>query len=443
MSDPHGVRRRLRGFGQVPAVDAWELRSDSLAAITEQAVLSRGLGRSYGDAALPPADATRPVATTDLADRMLEFDAERGLLRAEAGLSLAELARVFLPQGWFTPVSPGTAHVTLGGMVAADVHGKNHHCAGTLGRHVERLRMRVASGRVLDVSRHEEPELFRATLGGMGLTGHILEVTLRLERVPSAWIWRESEQVPDSEALLRSLAEAGRDWPMTVAWLDASHPRGRGIVMRGHWAAVEEAPRTQPRPPRAPEIPFGLPRGVVNRHTLRIANALWYAAHGRRPRIGLVTPHAWFWPLDALRGWPRVYGPRGFTQYQCVVPPDPALLAELLACFRQAGGASFVTVLKDFGEQAEGLLSFPKPGLTLSLDIPIQPIRTRALVDALNERVIARGGRIYLAKDAFTRPEHFRAMYPELRAWLEVRHKWDPERRIASAQSRRLLGDDG
>ena len=443
MTDARGIQRRLRGFGNYPAIDAWELRSDALASSTEQAVLSRGLGRSYGDAALPPADSARPVATTDLADRLLEFEPESGLLRAEAGLSLAELARVFLPQGWFTPVSPGTAHVTLGGMVAADVHGKNHHRAGTLGQHVESLRMRVASGRVLDVSRREEPELFRATLGGMGLTGHILEVVLRLERVPSAWIWRESEQVSDAAALLWALREAGRDWPMTVGWLDTSHARGRGIVMRGRWAAVEEAPPAQPRAPRAPGVPFMAPRGLANRYTIGIANAFWYTVHGATPRAGLVTPHSWFWPLDAIRDWPRAYGPRGFTQYQCLIPYDAALLTELLARFRRAGGSSFVTVVKDCGAQGEGLLSFPKPGVTLALDIPIHPTRTRALVDQLNELVLEHGGRIYLAKDAFTRPEHFRAMYPELGAWLELRRKWDPDRRISSAQSRRLLGDDG
>jgi decaprenylphospho-beta-D-ribofuranose 2-oxidase len=442
MGDARGIRRTLRGFGNHPAIEGFELRSDSLTAITEQAVLSRGLGRSYGDAALPPADATRPVAVTDLADRMLEFDPRSGLLRAEAGLSLAELARVFLRQGWFSPVSPGTAHVTLGGMVAADVHGKNHHVGGTLGRHVERLRMRVASGRVLDVSRREEPELFRATLGGMGLTGHILEVTLRLERVPSAWISRESEQVPDVAALLWALREASRDWPMTVAWLDTSHARGRGIVHRGRWAAVEEAPPALPRSPRAPRLPFTLPHGVLNAHTIRLANALWYHAHGPSARTGLVTPNAWFWPLDAVRDWPRAYGPHGFTQYQCVVPSDPAVVSELLARFRQAGGMSFVTVVKDCGAQGEGMLSFPKPGVSLSFDVPIRA-RTRALVDALNDFAVEHGGRIYLAKDAFTRPEHFRAMYPELGAWLELRRKWDPERRISSAQSRRLLGEDG
>jgi decaprenylphospho-beta-D-ribofuranose 2-oxidase len=438
---PDGRLRELSGWGQHPVVRAVERRSEDLPEITRDAILTRGLGRAYGDASLPPEGAAAHVAASPLADRLLAFDPETGVLRAEAGLSLEHLNELFLPRGWAPPVSPGTAYVTLGGMVASDVHGKNHHQAGTFGEYVREIRMRVADGRILDVSKQHEPELFLATLGGMGLTGHILEVEFQMTRVTSPWIWYESERLGSIEELLPRLVEAGREWPSTVAWLDCTargRALGRGVLMRGRWASSAEAPAEKPPRPPSLMLPCRIPSGLVNRHTLRLMNTFWYRKHPAQRQVGLGTPDWWFYPLDFVASWHRIYGSRGFTQYQCVIPADVAVYRDFLTRFQRGGGSSFVTVLKDCGAQGSGMLSFPQPGVSLALDIPIQGEKTRRLVSELNEFVVGHGGRIYLAKDAFTSPEHFRSMYPRLDEWLAVRGKWDPQGRLSSTQSRRL-----
>ncbi len=436
----------LSGWGQHPIVRGIELVGEDLEEITRGALLSRGLGRAYGDASLPPADCSGHAAGTPLADRLLRFDPESGVLRAEAGVSLAALNDIFIPRGWVSPVSPGTAFITVGGMVASDVHAKNHHRVGCFGEHVLGLRVRVADGRILEIGEECEPELFHATLGGMGLTGHILEVEFRMVAIPSRWISYESERIGNLDELLPALVAAGRDWPSTVAWIDCTsrgRALGRGILMKGRWAEGDEVPSTPPPRPRNLLIPFRFPSGLANRYSLRILNAFWYRWHGARRHVGLGTPAWWFHPLDGIGHWHRVFGARGFTQYQCVMPTEPAVLREFLELFQRCGGASFVSVLKDCGSEGRGPLSFPKSGASLAVDVPIRTGETRALIDALNEFVISHSGRIYLAKDAFTTPEHFRAMYPRFDEWNDVRRKWDPDGHLASALSRRLsIGAD-
>jgi len=432
----------LSGWGRVPAPGR-EVRSEDLESLTREAVLCRGLGRSYGDSSLPPP--SHPVvAGTPLADRILSFDPSTGLLRAEAGFSLAELNRIFLPRRFCAPVAPGTQFITLGGMVAADVHGKNHHRDGCFGRHVTLLRMRVADGRIVECGPDEEGDLFRATLGGMGLTGHILEVECRLMRIPSPWIWRESETIADIDRFIEALKESGPHWPYTMGWIDClSRGRrlGRGILTRGRWAEADEAPPDPPRPKRRPSVPFVLPSWVINRWSVRAFNAVYYHVHGRRQRR-LEHPESFFYPLDVVRHWNRLYGPRGFTQYQCVLPDAAGHGAarRFLELLTRRGGASMLCVIKDCGAEGPGLLSFPRPGISIALDVPIRD-ETQSLVDALNLLVIAEGGRIYLAKDAFTRAEHFRAMEPRLPEWTRIRRRWDPQGRLRSAQSVRIFGD--
>jgi decaprenylphospho-beta-D-ribofuranose 2-oxidase len=433
----------LSGWGRVP-VPGREVRSEDLEALTRDAVLCRGLGRSYGDSSLPPP--SHPVvAGAALADRILAFDPATGVLRAEAGLSLREMNRIFLPRGFFAPVTPGTEYVTLGGMVAADVHGKNHHRAGCFGNHVRALRMRVADGRILECSREAEPDLFRATVGGMGLTGHILEVEFPLIRVPSPWIVMESERIEDIDQFIAGLKAAGARWPYTLGWIDClsrGKALGRGILMRGRFAEAAEAPAHPPRPMRRLAVPFVLPGWVVGPWSVRAFNWLWYHRHVPRVKRGVVSPEWFFYPLDFVAHWNRMYGPRGFTQYQCVVPDAAGHGAarRFLELLTARGGASFLCVIKDCGPEGFGLLSFPRPGISIALDIPIND-RTQSLVDALNELVIAEGGRIYLAKDALTRPEHFRKMEPRLAQWTRIRRQWDPSGRLRSAQSVRVLGD--
>jgi decaprenylphospho-beta-D-ribofuranose 2-oxidase len=433
----------LSGWGRT-FVQGRELRSEDLAQLTAQLPLSRGLGRSYGDASLPPAG--RPVlAGTTLADRILAFDEQTGVLRAEAGLCLAEMNRLFLARGFFTPVTPGTKFVTLGGMVASDVHGKNHHVAGTIGRHVRALCLRVADGRIVECSRAHEPELFFATLGGMGLTGHILEVELTLERVPSPWIYRETYRVPDLDTLLFKLKEAGKIWPFTVAWIDTlpkGKALGRGILHCGRWATPSEAKPYFPAPKSRLRMPFSLPSGLLNRFTIAAFNTLIYRSHLSARRQDVIDPDTFFYPLDRVEQWNLAYGARGVTQHQSVLPEEAgaAGIRSMIELLAELGAASFLTVIKDCGAEGEGLLSFPRPGMSLALDIPIQA-NTQLVIDRLNERVLSCGGRIYLTKDGFTRPADFRAMEPRLARFLAVRAHWDPQHRLASAQSERLFGE--
>ncbi|PYQ43232.1 MAG: oxidoreductase [Acidobacteria bacterium] len=385
------------------------------------------------------------VAGTPLADRILAFESATGRLRAEAGFSLFDLNRVFLARGFCAPVAPGTQFITLGGMVAADVHGKNHHRDGCFGRHVTRLRMRVGDGTIVECSPEHECDLFRATLGGMGLTGHILEVECRLMPIPSPWIWRESERIADIDRFIEALKEAGPRWPYTMGWIDClSRGRGlgRGILMRGRWAERAEAPSDPPRPRRRPAIPFVFPGWVISRASVRAFNSLYYHRHRTGVKRGIVHPESFLYPLDVIRHWNRMYGPRGFTQYQCVLPDTAGHGAarRFLELLTSRGGASMLCVIKDCGDEGPGLLSFPLKGISIALDIPIRD-DTQSLVDALNELVIAEGGRIYLAKDAFTRPDHFRAMEPRLPEWTRIRRHWDPQGQLRSAQSVRILGD--
>ncbi|HET7291147.1 MAG TPA: FAD-binding oxidoreductase [Vicinamibacteria bacterium] len=429
----------LESWGRRVAPGA-EILSEDLERITPGRPLSRGLARSYGDACLP-APGCREIVGTVLADRILAFDKDSGLLRAEAGLSLRDLVRLFLPRGFFVPVTPGTMFVTLGGMVAADVHGKNHHRDGCFGAHVTSLRLRLADGRIVAASRAENADLFRATLGGMGLTGHILEVEFRMVRVPTPWILRESQRIDDLEAFVAGLKASARDWPFTVGWIDClsrGRHMGRGILYRGRWAEPHEAPRHPPHAVPRLTVPFLFPEWALSRPAIRAFNELYYRAHLARSRRRVVHPEPFFYPLDAILHWNRIYGRRGFFQYQCVLPETSA--RRFLELLTSLGGASFLCVIKDCGPEGEGMLSFPKPGISIALDMAVRD-DTQRIVDALNERVIAEGGRVYLAKDAFTRPGHFRLMEPRLAEFERARERWDPERRMKSAQSVRVLGD--
>ena len=432
----------LEGWGRL-AAPGRESLSEDLESLTESAVLTRGLGRAYGDAALPPAGVDT-VAGSRRADRILSFDPGTGLLRAEAGLSLLELNRLLLSRGRFVPVSPGTQHVTLGGMVAADVHGKNHHRAGTFGAHVRSLRMRVADGRILDVSREEEPELFRATLGGMGLTGHILEVAVTLDAVPSPWLVTRVRRYPSLEPLAEALLEAGGEWPLTAAWVDglaAGARTGRGVVLAGRWAEPAEAPERRPRTGSLASVPFDAPELLLNRLSIRAFNALYHHRHPRRAKTAVGPYTSFFYPLDVLGDWNRLYGRRGFVQYQCVLPRERGIsgLVRFWERMHALDGFPYLVVLKDFGDEGEGTLSFPRPGFTLALDFPYRGERTRDLVAGLDREVREQGGRIYLAKDALSTAESFAAMEGDrLERFLAVKRRWDPDDRLRSRQSDRL-----
>lgn len=434
---------QLTGWGRIPAPGR-EVITEDLERTTAGAVLSRGLGRSYGDSSLP-ANLNDKVVGTRLANRILSFNEQTGVLRAEAGFTLVELNRLFIPRGFFSPVTPGTQYVTLGGMVASDVHGKNHHVEGCFGKHVRSLRMRLADDSIVDCSPTELPDLFWGAVGGMGLLGHILEVEFTMHRIASPWIWMESERVPNINEFLAALGRSAPAWPMTMGWIDCLNrgkSMGRGIMMAGRWAEPGEAPKDPPAEAKKKTIPIDFPNFALNPLTASLFNTAYYWKHVRKQWKGVVGPDPFFYPLDAILEWNRGYGSRGFTQYQCVLPRagGPEAVREFMQRLTQLGGASPLCVIKDCGPEGQGVLSFPLEGTSIAIDMAVSP-GLQKIIDSLNEFVIAAKGRIYLTKDRFTRPEHFRAMEPRLPAFLELREKWDPKRRLRSAQSARLFGD--
>jgi decaprenylphospho-beta-D-ribofuranose 2-oxidase len=452
LTDPARVRRDLpavetiAGWGRRPVGTSRVVRSERLALPASAGpLLPRGLGRAYGDAAVP-ASSAGVVIDTARADRLLDFDPASGLLTCEAGLSLAEIIRLFLPRGWFLPVTPGTKFVTVGGCVASDVHGKNHHRDGSFGGFVERVRLYTADGRLRTAGPEVERDLFLATVGGMGLTGLIVEVSFRLRRVESPGIVLESRQVGGLDEMLDGLQQSARDWAYTVGWIDGlarGGALGRGVLMLGRHASRAESGAVPPRPRPALRVPWDAPEWLLNPVFMRLFNRLYHARHGtlREPR--LVSLEQFFYPLDALHAWNRLYGARGFLQYQCAMPRAAGTgpVRQVLETLAARGAASFLAVIKDFGPGSEGYLSFPMPGTTLSLDLPYRGPATEGLVHELNRTVIEAGGRVYLAKDAVTRAEDFARMMPRLDRWQAARDRWDPERRFRSAQSVRLFGD--
>jgi decaprenylphospho-beta-D-ribofuranose 2-oxidase len=435
---------RLAGWGRVYRPGT-EILTEDLEPATAGAALSRGLGRSYGDSSLP-ADADDKVIGTRMANRILAFDPKTGILRAEAGLCLAEMNRLFMPLGFFTPVTPGTKYVTLGGMVACDVHGKNHHVEGCFGAHVRSLRVRLAEGDVVSCGPDEMSDLFDGVVGGMGLLGHILEVEVQLSRIESQWIVMDSERMPSLDDFLAGLAKAAPAYPMTMGWIDCvgrGSTMGRGILMAGRWAKQGEAKAHAPTEGPKITLPLELPNWVLNPLTARLFNMAYYWKQVPKQQTNkIVSPEPFFYPLDAILEWNKGYGSRGFTQYQCVIPRKagaPAVRA-FMELLTKLGGASPLCVIKDCGPEGRGLLSFPLEGTSIAVDMAIAA-DTQAIVDKLNEFVIETGGRIYLTKDLFTRPEHFRAMEPRLDTFLALREKYDPKRLLRSAQSVRLFGD--
>jgi len=436
----------VAGWGRRPVGTARVDRSEGPAVPAgAEPLIGRGLGRAYGDAAIPAAPGGLVVECTR-ADRILGFDGHTGRLDCEAGLSLAEILRVFLPRGWFPPVTPGTKFVTVGACVACDVHGKNHHRDGSFANFVDRVVLLTAAGARVTCGPDRERELFLATVGGMGLTGLIVEVSLWLRRVESPWIVLETVGVDGLEAMLAALTRSAAEWPYTVGWIDClarGREVGRGVLMRGRHATALEAADRRPRRARALHVPVNAPEWLLNPQFMRWFNYLYYRLHGGALRRRLVSYERFFYPLDAVARWNRLYGRRGFLQYQCVLPraAGAAPLAEILDRLGTAGAASFLAVLKDCGPGGDGYLSFPMEGPTLALDLPYRGAETEALIHELNALVIAHRGRIYLAKDAVTRAEDFARMMPRLAEWCAVRDRWDPAHRFRSAQSVRLLGD--
>jgi len=433
----------LSGWGRSSVARVTACRPERLSELRQalrqtgaEGIISHGGGRSYGDAALN--DGGRAILTRRL-DRLLAFDRRTGLLVAEPGVTFETLTRIFLPRGFLAPVSPGTAFATLGGAVANDVHGKNHDRAGSFGDHVAWLDLMVPGGEIVRTSASEEPDLFAATVGGLGLTGVIVSLALRLAPVPSPAVVVREERMADLDAFMAGLAAARESAGYSVGWIDAL-ARGRSLG-RGLLQTAEPAPEgtSAETRRRSRSIPVDLPGFVLNPLSIAAFNR-WY--YGRVPAEGRERVTAWerfLYPLDALRDWNRIYGRRGFFQFQCVLPEESAAvgLRALLGAIAEARSASFLAVLKTLGREGLGHLSFARRGWTLALDFP-RTRRVVALLGRLERLALDHGGRIYLAKDALLSPAGFRAMYPALPRFQAVLAQVDPQGIMASDLARRL-----
>jgi decaprenylphospho-beta-D-ribofuranose 2-oxidase len=437
----------LSGWGRTAPTRASVVRPAGPDAVAQAlagagGAIPRGLGRAYGDAAQ---NAGGLVLDMTGMRRVLSLDLERGLVTAEAGLDLESLIRLVLPHGWFVPVTPGTRHVTLGGAIACDVHGKNHHVDGAFSRHVESFELVTPGGERREVRPGED--LFAATAGGMGLTGVVVRATVRLIAVSSAYMRVATERVPDLDALMGSMVERDAEFRYSVAWIDClkqGAAMGRGILLRGDHASADELPPRRRRdplryaPPVRLRVPDLVPSGLLNPLTAKAFNAVWYAKAPAREHVGYEGITPFFHPLDAVGAWNRAYGRRGFVQYQGVVPDGAEdAVRDMLARVSGAGTSSFLAVLKRFGP-GTGWLSFPMPGWTLALDIPSTARDLPAVLDGLDEVVAGAGGRVYLAKDARVRPEVLETMYPELPRWREVQRSVDPDAAMRSDLALRL-----
>ncbi len=404
-------------------------------------MLARGLGRSYGDAAQ---NAGGDVLVLD-PDGPVRLDAESGVVDVGAGVSLDRLIRVLLPRGFFLPVTPGTRQVSVGGAIACDIHGKNHHVDGTFGRHVLDLDLVTADGQVRRLSAEEHPDLFWATVGGMGLTGVVVSARLRLKRVETSRMRVDTDRAAHLDEALALMA--GDDaWTYSVAWIDLlarGRALGRSVLTRGEHAQLDELGRRTASPLafRARErlrAPRRVPVGLMNRWSVRAFNEAWFRKSPRSRHGEIQGLATFFHPLDAVGGWNTLYGRHGLVQYQFVVPLEATeALREAVDRIAAEGHASFLAVLKRFGPANDGFLSFPMEGWTLALDLPASP-GLADLFSALDRLVVAAGGRVYLAKDARLPAETLAAMYPRLEEFRKVRHDIDPDRVFRSDLARRL-----
>lgn len=440
-----GWGRTAPSAATVVDADADELDAGFLEALAEpRGIIARGMGRAYGDAAQNGGG-----TVVRLAPGPILLDPRAGTVQVGAGVSLDELLRHVVPRGFFVPVSPGTRFVTVGGAIASDIHGKNHHADGTFGAHVDAMTMLLADGTRRTITSASDPLLWWATIGGMGLTGIIVEATVRLLPIETSRCLVLTERVPNLDSLLERMESGDHLHRYSVAWVDmvatGAH-LGRAVLTRGDHATYDELVAEKPAagadplafsPSGLAAVPRGVPN-VLNRLAVRTFNEMWYR---KAPvsHLGLETITGFFHPLDMVGDWNRLYGRSGFLQYQFVVPFEAVeTLRTIVGTVAASGHASFLAVLKRFGPESGGLLSFPTPGWTLTLDLPAGVAGLGGLVGDLDRMVLDAGGRHYLAKDATATPEIIRAGYPRLDEWLEVRRSVDPTGRWISDQARRL-----
>ncbi len=407
--------------------------------------LAFGQGRSYGDSCLNDGGVLMPTCGLD---RFIHFDASSGTLKCEAGVTLMSLLDFCVPRGWFLPVTPGTRHVSIGGAIANDVHGKNHHRAGTFGCHVESFLLLRSDGSRTVCSRRSNPGLFAATIGGLGLTGIILWVELKLRPIETPYVAMESVKFGNLDEFFEISAQSDRDFEYTVAWMDclaSGKNFGRGIFLRGNHCMLSELPPVLAAKLKRKKlvankematVPFDFPEWSLNRMSIQAFNFAYYNKQVAREKRSLVRYEPFFYPLDIVHDWNRIYGPRGLFQFQCVIPKSGSRDAtkQLMKVVVDSGVASFLSVAKEFGEvESPGLLSFPRAGVTLNLDLPNCGQKTQKVLATLEAIVVDNKGAMYPAKDACMSKNSFELFYPKLGEFSKFR---DP--RFSSSFARRV-----
>lgn len=435
------MKIQLSGWGNYPVAECEVRRIYNLSTVKNfvlknDNLITRGLGRSYADQSLNSSG----IVLENGLNRLLDFDERNGILHAESGLSFYDILKIFLKKGYFPSVTPGTKFVTLGGAVASDVHGKNHHKEGSISEHISEITLMLADGSIKKLN--PDMDLFWATFSGMGLTGVVLDVKFRLKKVETSYIRFKSVRVKDLDELMAVITENDKNFTYTVAWVDSlakGKSLGRGVGMFGEHAKLEELPDKLKREPlkfverRTLSIPFYFPSFLLNDLTIGLFNEAYYITHGTYE--GIIDYEKFFYPLDSINHWNRAYGKRGFVQFQFVVPEDKTLI-ELFESIVKHGGGSFLAVLKRMGNQ-KGYFAFGMEGWTFALDFPVKSGLFEFL-RKLSRKIADKGGRIYLTKDAILEPDVFRDMYPEWRDWKSIKESVDPSNKFQSDFSRRL-----
>lgn len=453
------VQQRLSGWGRTAWTVADVVSSsdpDVIAATVRSSgprgVIARGLGRAYGAAAQNAGGTVIDMATSSDPDGAdIVFSAETGVADVAGGVSLDALLRFSVPRGWFVPVTPGTRFVTIGGAIASDVHGKNHHVDGSFGRHVRSMTVLLSNGEVVELTPGTTPEWFWATVGGMGLTGVILRASVAMLPIESSMMRVETKRLPDFDSVCAAMSGDGDDddHRYSVCWVDllaTGSALGRGVLTRGDHATAAEVDAADPLrydPKMRLAAPGWAPNALLNKFSIRAFNEAWYRKAPKNAHVGLESIPGFFHPLDGVRNWNRLYGSQGFIQYQFIVPLDRIdVLRKVIATFSEAGVGSFLAVLKRMGPQNEAPLSFPTEGWTLTLDMAAGLKGLAVLLAKVDEMVLDAGGRHYLAKDSHVSPSAVRRGYPRLGEWLDVRGQMDPTGVWHSDLSRRLGLDE-
>ncbi|MEW5822320.1 MAG: FAD-binding oxidoreductase [Cyanobacteriota bacterium] len=439
--------QKVTNWGNFPEIEASvssfssEKELKKLLTSSEE-IIARGMGRCYGDSSL-----CKNIISTLKYNRIIDFNEVEQTVCCESGVTLEDLLSIFVPRGLFLPVTPGTKFVTIGGAIASDVHGKNHHVGGSISNHIISMDIMLSDGSISSCSKNNNSNLFWSTCGGMGLTGIILNACFKLKKIETSYIIQESIKAENLESIMKHFEES-KDYTYSVAWIDClskGKKLGRSILMRGEHASVRDLEGTKfsnnPLKTGAPaklDIPLFFPNFSLNTLSVKAFNFLYYNKQLSKKKKFIIDYDKFFYPLDGINNWNRIYGKRGFTQYQFVLPKETSYngLEKILTEISNSGSCSFLAVLKLFGEQ-DNLISFPKEGYTLALDFPIKP-GVFELLNKLDEIVLENGGRLYLTKDTRMTEETFNKSYERAEIFRRIKHQLDNHNKFQSLQSKRI-----